>query len=1615
MAGEKCSLTCNVKSPVTGRVEVSALWEELTKFFKGDRKQAITHYFLTKDVNFLRENSHVLEFDANGEVTLASLKKALERDGEYSNLSNERVREHLNREIEKELKSRNSSNNKVGYSEALDAVLKFNKQNQFNENFMATLKPVEDGKYTVEVVERNPSTEYELADHVQNKILTDALRMALENKGLSVEFLDNPSYATQYSTNNAHLDADGLMAVAQVLDGINTSKEVAEAAGHFIVASMQNNPLIQRLISQMTPEVQEAIFRGEGSELYRDDFIISDVSAREAAGILVGRELLRPFEKAQKGSWYSAGNLGTAIPRSIKFILKKLGNVAKRIFGMYKPDVVAKMVQKAKDMASTAAEGFISNPEDADTGLALNTPDTFTGERMSKKLSDDVRRNVRAYYDTLGDLKDVISRLGATIGRAENPINRDVFKKFKQLSKISQAGITEELSAEGFAKNASLKGMILIMEGITQILDTDIRSLLDSIQPSDRTSSKTSLVNNARNMMTVNTAIKNIGQLYETIQKKLDSISSEEQIMFQDADDNLVVESLKEAVARLEDVLVGRKETFEDTKGRTQTVEGLQRLMELKRRQIFIDAMKDFWGSDYIEMNAGKIWEQQGSVYKLIKTGNKRVEISDFVDSLGEDISWFDRYLSSAADCGDFVTAVGSKVTKSANVQADRIAARFWDQIEELKIQMQEAFGTTDCTMLFEEVTDEDGNTVKTGNLISQVNYGAWEKARKEFRKELKAGFNEYIAEIRRQAYENNKNTPGYVFTLTDEQRAVLWHSYVEPLWQRWNEEHSEEDPSFPGKHKWIPNHVKYHNEQWDNLFDTSNPSLTDAERNERVKRLKWYNALMEMKDEMDSLLPKNATVRWRAPQMTGRFAHRFRNLRAQMGNSLSAFGHALRSKAQDLAIVRTDEAWMFGSNNEFNEIEDDPLENPLYFEKEKINRLPLWGINKLKDMSLLSTDLFGTLLEYSSMASTYKAMERVVDVFELGRDVLKQRKVGNKIEAKRDEESRAYSRYVKFLEKNVYGINVTPPSWDRKGMWRKIANTLSSIGGRILLWGNAHGGIVNTGTGIFEMLKEGIAGENFTVAEGHQAHKMYFDGLLETMMNGFANIQRPQDKNSLWIRHWNILSENKSFFRSQQYDTKAMSLLDNRLWSWFGHTMMLPYSSGDHYMQTIPYYAMGIHEKVYDREGNRMNLIDAYEIVDGKEVFAIDDDGSGDVLGKTPKKLRLKEGIFRSAADIDKYETTLGMINKVADFFEINSGIRSNSPIALDMFTEEEKNFLEEEDMSIPTTVKQLESLRAALALKAHSLTFNEDDEAAFMDKCRNICNRLHGIYNTEDKVAFQQNFYGSLVTSMRGYALGMMNRRFADSRFNVSQNKVVEGSYNTGFKVAMSAFYDIYNMDNWKAVGEAFLLTVPVANGLLFNKKYGDRLKADMIKAGFSEHQYYNMRRVGADFLVIEALALMKLLSSPGAHFGLNDEDDEDGEKGVTTADNLIPGLIYYFAMRWDREQEAFNTPRGMWNEATSLMDYVPVGFAGAKALLWDIAKLFVETQIDQAGGQPDLDNADLYYQQTKDGKYEVGDAKWKNQFLRLCPYFRSWYTMTHPYDAASGFEYGRRIRGK
>lgn len=1649
MANNKCSLTCNTVGN-NGEVKVSKLWESLMKFFKQDRKASTVHYFLSKDSAFLSENSDILKFDVDGEVTLESLKKALERGGQYENLSDGMTLTYLNRELKKEI-----GKEYLDYSVALDNVLKFNRSDQFRENFMATLEPTETGKYTIKVVKRNSADEYKLSQYVRDKLVTDALRTILRRKGLDVEFVNNPKIGLKYSTYTDYT-IDGYRAIGQVLNGINTSDKVAEIAGHFAISIMKDNPstesLVKRFLAQLTPEVQEKLFKDRNSDLYRESFMVSEDSAEEAAGILLGRELVRPFKNADS-SLISKGVKsvikGIKNYGGLKWLAKKLISALSKWFIGEDPYLVDKLSKKAEIMAAGVANGFLANAEnlDGDAAFLDKNKKAYSYGNVSKHLSEEVRRNVSVFYDSLNDLKNAITEVNVIVRRSGEESDRKLRDSMKELAKDVANKVIPELNLSVYADQKSIEGIINILQGVTTILDKDIRGILNKVQPSDRVNSYVNVSYNARNMKIALTAMNKILILYDNVSKKLDSMNPDittRALNITDAEGHTLYMSLREAVSKLGDVLIGNAEEYKDTQNKTQNVRGLQRVIELKMRQVFIDAYSNFFGRDYIERNAGVIWYQKniGGKRRLLRSdaieGYNRKNIKDLIETMENDISLIDRYICSASDCGDFVTAVGDKVVKEANNYADKVVFRFWDRIEAIRLQMEDAFGHTDCRPFYETIEIEENGkkrTVLSGNLLDKVNHGAWEEDMRKFKEQLNKDWRQHIRDEEQRYYKAHKSEGDrfMVYAPSDNELGLKYHEFVDEKWEKWHSVHSKKVWVEGGK-KYVPNDEMYKSLQWINTFGTDRnilPDLTDEEIADRQKKLKVYLKILELKSDMDALLAKNAAVSWRAPQMTGRFGHRFRNLKLKFGNKSNALksgaadvmiaGKIIKKECEDLLVVKPEDGWIFGSNNTFNEIEEDPLGNYDSFEREKIERLPVYGIRKLKNMEDLSTDLFGSLLRYGSMAATYNSMERVVDVFELGKDVLKSRDKKWQALNNKSEESRAYSRYIKFIEKGVYNIGVTIPNMIFNKDARKFLTNLSTIGGRILLYGNAHGGVVNTGTGVIEILKEAMAGENFDTTEAIKANKMFFDEFWKTALEGLADTQRPMSKNALWIRHWNILSENKSFLNNQKFDAHALSLLDNRLGEWFNHTMMLPYSSGDFYMQTVPYYAMGIHEKVYDRNGNEMKLMDAYDIVDGDAVYPIDR-REEPMLGRTPRSLRLKNEIFRSREDIIDYGIVQGMLNKIANYYANNSKLKDNDPVALNLFDKDEIEFLEDSHFAIPEKVKHLADLERALTSKSKNLLYNESDEAAFMLKCRNICNRLHGIYNSEDKVALQQNLYGNLVMSMRGYALGMYNRRYSENKYNVPQMKNVEGSSNTFFKVLCYAFKNIDSMDNWQGCAEAMLYAIPGLNLSLFSGAYGERVKADMMRAGFSEHQYYNVRRFGADYLAIETLLLGKFLTSPGIAYGLRKESEDDEDENSVF--NTIKGIVYYLFSRWNREQQAFSTPWGLKEESPSLLDYLPAGLSGFATLL-DLIWLYTKTKIDQRA-EADMTEEEIMahrkdnklYWQRKENGHEKYEAKYKEKFLKLTPYYRTYYVwggVQSPYKSASAYDNGRKMRGK
>ena len=256
-------------------------------------------------------------------------------------------------------------------------------------------------------------------------------------------------------------------------------------------------------------------------------------------------------------------------------------------------------------------------------------------------------------------------------------------------------------------------------------------------------------------------------------------------------------------------------------------------------------------------------------------------------------------------------------------------------------------------------------------------------------------------------------------------------------------------------------------------------------------------------------------------------------------------------------------------------------------------------------------------------------------------------------------------------------------------------------------------------------------------------------------------------------------------------------------------------------------------------------------------------------------------------------------------------------------------------------------------------------EDKIKFQSACRETNNRMHGIYNKMDKTAFHNTLFGQCVLSMRGYALGLLYRRFSTNHYNVALGRESEGSLVTMGKVILNMFGGTGNI-------------IPSLRAILC--PFGDSVKNSMQQMGFSVEQYRNMRRNWADFALIGVLALLKCLTAKS-----DDDDDED--------DDVTKGLIYYFASRLYMEQNAYNTPWGIWQEQKSVLDWMPSG-------------LSVIGQMSELGKY--IITQEEYTRDTK--THKEGDKKWAYKFGSYFPYYRNYKILEHPYESAKSYEYGR-----
>lgn len=938
---------------------------------------------------------------------------------------------------------------------------------------------------------------------------------------------------------------------------------------------------------------------------------------------------------------------------------------------------------------------------------------------------------------------------------------------------------------------------------------------------------------------------------------------------------------------------------------------GLNDILKAKELDFYTKFLEMSLGAKYITRAKRVVFKMKGKIIPTITTKDESQESIEQALRQQKDEGWLSSILTSMSNSSSLTNKIVDKMFRTQKKMVNDRVLSIKNELTVLEKELKEIGGTSE--EMFERV-DEYGegsiNGKLTGNLIDEYLYGVIEKEYDD------------LVKTKKEEFYNNLDKTGK----TREQITVLWMSYFNPINKQFINTHFV--PSTDGK-SLIPND-KYKNQHY----------IKHIKGTEKEKWLNKYKALKRRIDlECLDIRENDEALLRRAPQFKGWTIQRVKN-RSHNMNSIAAWKTSIWEAVSE-SFIEDSEDRDYGSQYTYNPDEEAYTDKDLY-EEDKINRVPLFGINKLKNMETLSTDLFQSTVAYASMAYRYNVLKQVANTLEVGREVLKRTNYERKInKSGKVPELRTFSKFQKFVDKELYGFRTYKISLG-KLVFNKVASFCTQISSYMFLGGNVTGGAVNVMTGGIEVFKEAFSGEHFDVKSWRRANSEYFKYIIPNILN--AGALRKYDKISLFIEHFDTLNraEEQAFnFRTRE----------SRLWRLnpFGQNVWLPYKSGEHYMQTMTFLSAAMSTKLYDKDGKETTLYDAFEEVEIK-------DNKGKVVAK---ELQLKKDYVFKKEDID----VLNMISAIST--ELN-----NSTIP--SYTQEQLDFLNKYDIDPNRPKKDILNKLQEIRGKTFYSPFKESE---FINKCREINNRLHGIYNNQDKASIQQHFIMNALFSMRNYAFGMISRRFGGSHYNLALGHDVEGTLITTAKVLTGLF-------DPKTIWQTFrFLLLPFTN----------KSKSMMLSLGFNANQIANMRRNFADMSMIAALFILKLMTAKSE----GDDDDED---------DITAGICYYFASRLLREQAAFNTPMGLYAELPVITNIEPAGVSAIADLL-GIAELL---------GMQTIGMEDAYYKKSG-ANYKEGESKAEHKIERLIPFWRSYLLLQNPYKAAESYEFGRANKSR
>ena len=402
-----------------------------------------------------------------------------------------------------------------------------------------------------------------------------------------------------------------------------------------------------------------------------------------------------------------------------------------------------------------------------------------------------------------------------------------------------------------------------------------------------------------------------------------------------------------------------------------------------------------------------------------------------------------------------------------------------------------------------------------------------------------------------------------------------------------------------------------------------------------------YYDTVMNIKSQLDSYLPEKYTTLTNAVKIRKDLLERVKS-----SDDVKSGTKQIWESIKDEFIRRTDDV-DFGDRATVKDFEGNEVQTlPIYFTK----------LKEGESANDLSTDIVSTLTAYAAMANDFDEMNKVIDVLELGRDLLRERQitqtqggkplvekfkaVGRKVEGKLTKEGEA-TRFVQrlndFFEMQVYGRYMADEgTFGKTNIDKgKVANFVNRVTSMNNLALNVLSGISNVATGTVMMRIESFAGEFFNEKNTITADRVYGQSLPEYLAEIGSRVKT--SKLALWDELFNVMQEYEQDVKEVNFDRK----------SWFSRmfntsTLFFMNNAGEHWMQNRTSLALADAYKMKAPNGKIVSLWDAMEVV------PIDKNNK-----KAGAKLQLKQGYTKADGsaftqdDIIKFSRKSAAINQ--------------------------------------------------------------------------------------------------------------------------------------------------------------------------------------------------------------------------------------------------------------------------------------------------------------------------------------------------------------------------------